>query len=478
MKTVAFLLSLTLPAIVAADTLDFLNLRVNAVAYDATDDLILTTCGSTVPGRGNTVTGIDPYTPDILFSTFVGSEPGQMLMSASDTYAWVALAGTGGIARFDTATRTLGLSFFLPTGTHAGDIAAYPGAAETLAVAVKANSGSPSQVDTRIYDNGVMRPQVVHPGNYIEFSDTIPTRLYGYDSEISSYQFTRNTLTATGLVPVDSIGGLIVGNHGYSVGAGLIFVDNGQVIDGELRQQIGSLEGGSIAIDAPRHRVFLLNARNDNNQGNVYINSWDLNTYTPIGHWETTIPNSGGASALVRYGTNGLAFRLGNGQMAFVRSIIVNGTYVLPQSFSLLRGLLVSGGLSSLQYSDDSYLRLRPGVVLSTSQPPISLQVESTSPTQTASHLRFEYESSCTAATISEKIYLFNFVTNAFEQISSRSTTTGDTRVVFDDMTNAQRFVEPTTRAMQARIEYKQTAPIISYPWVVSVDQAAWRVAP
>ena len=150
---------------------------------------------------------------------------------------------------------------------------------------------------------------------------------------------------------------------------------------------------------------------------------------------------------------------------------------VRPDSFSLLRGIVLTGGLSDLFVSDDSRLVMRPGVVLSSSEAPIQLVLNGTSPISQPGSLAFKIESSANQVNLNQTISLYNYITGAFEDVDTRSLGTTDSVATITIASNAARFVG-SGGAVQAKVSYKAGGPILAYPWQIRVDQAIWTVRP
>ncbi len=151
---------------------------------------------------------------------------------------------------------------------------------------------------------------------------------------------------------------------------------------------------------------------------------------------------------------------------------------VRPTSFSLARGIQLSGGLPELLYSDDTRLVLRPGVVLSSSEAPIQLVVEGTSPAPSPTKLKFRIEAQANQVNLSQKISLFDFTLGTYVDADTRPVTLTDSKVEVTVTSNAAHYVEMGTNRVRARANYKAAGPILSYPWQIRVDQTVWTIGP
>ncbi len=149
---------------------------------------------------------------------------------------------------------------------------------------------------------------------------------------------------------------------------------------------------------------------------------------------------------------------------------------VLPSSFSVLRGLRIGGGLADLFESDDQYLLIRPWFVLTTTEAPVQVLVEGASPYDTVSELRFVLEAGVSFPNIRQSIDLFNFQTNQWELVDARPGTVGDTVVEVTVSMDPSRFVQPGTGLVRARLRWKESGPILAYPWLARIDQVGWTV--
>ncbi|MCH7904228.1 MAG: SBBP repeat-containing protein [Armatimonadetes bacterium] len=151
---------------------------------------------------------------------------------------------------------------------------------------------------------------------------------------------------------------------------------------------------------------------------------------------------------------------------------------VLPDSFSLFRGILTGGGLSDLLASDDSWMTVLPGITLNQSERQVQLIVTGTSPTETPTELRFRLEAHAEINNIGQWIELWNYDTNSYEQVDFMIATTVDSIVEVSITTDPARFVEAGTKQMRAKISYKEAGIVLSYPWLISFDQTVWTIVP
>lgn len=150
---------------------------------------------------------------------------------------------------------------------------------------------------------------------------------------------------------------------------------------------------------------------------------------------------------------------------------------VVPSSYTLLRGGLVSGNLNSLAFSDNDRLVLRPGPVFTSQQPPIEVAVDAVSPYGTATGIRFSVEAHCSSGNIGQIISLFNFQTQTYDVLSNAAPGTTDTITVVSITKDCDRYLGPA-QEVRATISYKAQGPVFVYPWQARIDHVFWSIAP
>ena len=149
--------------------------------------------------------------------------------------------------------------------------------------------------------------------------------------------------------------------------------------------------------------------------------------------------------------------------------------HVGPNSFTVQRGNIVAGGLASLQDSDDGRLEVTPGVVFSSSDPPIVILAETTSPfTTIPASFDLKIESNGTSNTVQQEIAL-ELDNGGFDVVDTRNLTTTDGVVTVTINSNVADYIRPDG-TIRARLRYKLIGPVFSYPWRSRVDQILWSI--
>jgi Tol biopolymer transport system component len=144
-----------------------------------------------------------------------------------------------------------------------------------------------------------------------------------------------------------------------------------------------------------------------------------------------------------------------------------------PTSFSFTRGLLLAGNLVSFAYSDDDRMIGRPGPTFSTSQDPLVIVLECTSPVQSPDSLSFLIELQASSPNVRQKIELYDFTKETYVVHDLRPGTVSDAVLVLEVVSGVASYVGPSGE-LRARLSYKATGPVFAYPWSAKVDQASW----
>jgi hypothetical protein len=319
----------------------------NSIVLNPVSGLLYVTVPSSAGAPyGNSVVSVDPETGNLGTPIPVGSEPNHIAVTDDGLYLWVGLDGASAVRRVDLTAGTAGLQFSIGgnnTGWYANPatvqaIAALPGSDTAVIVGTNGTGFSGTSNTIVIYDSGVARGTTV--------TNFVPAALQvnGATGEVyaaASNSYAVFTYSAAGLTQK----GTTATNGNYStygiddlqVAGGRTYTDVGTVYDAEAGALLGTfyVTGSTVATgptvaDTTLGRVFIL----DNPQGYVYsygysqiqaFNISDLNpsstSVIPVGVSTGSLGN-GNASHLIRWGTNGLAFRTSIGVYS-VRSNLV-----------------------------------------------------------------------------------------------------------------------------------------------------------
>lgn len=313
----------TLPVLAASAGLAserLVELRTNHVVWDATRSRLYVTVPSTVTTYGNRVVAIDPATGAIDWSVAVGSEPGRMAISDDAQFLYVILNGAPVVVRVTLADRTktgeypLGSSFL--GSAYGEDIEVLPGQPNLVAVSRRNSCCSPRHEGVVLLDNGVIRTQATqgHTGSNRITRSGSAARLFGYNNETTEFGFRRIAVTGAGLGEEIVRGGLIDG-FGVDIeyDGGRVYASNGAVVDPETMARIGTMGAtGLVRPDARNGRVHFLSSGT--------LRTMHATSFGTIG--TASIPSASGATSIVRWGTDGLAFA-GGAQLVIVRGSLI-----------------------------------------------------------------------------------------------------------------------------------------------------------
>jgi len=155
-------------------------------------------------------------------------------------------------------------------------------------------------------------------------------------------------------------------------------------------------------------------------------------------------------------------------------SAATRGPLVLtaPVSYSLVNAAPRAGNLASLRNVDGDYLTVRPNQNSTRVKPGIS--TSNYAPAGAINQITIGVRSSNTinfGAGGVQTIALWNWSTQAYEVLDTRSTTLVDSTAIVTVNTNASRFVDPATREVRARILHSPALAVANSRWTMSFDQ-------
>ncbi|HKG45453.1 MAG TPA: Calx-beta domain-containing protein, partial [Pyrinomonadaceae bacterium] len=309
-----------------------MTLTTNDLVFSQATQKIYASVPSSEGSTGNTVTEIDPVSGTITNQTFVGSEPAQLGQADDGTTLYVGLDGSASIRSYNILNHTAGAQFPVGRDDTDGpysfsDIAVTPGNPLVIAVARQKRNVFPSQAGVAIFDNGVQRPNTgaTHSEGSRSIAFASPSILYG-----------NNFLQGLTTMSVDNSGVIVTGTSRFQGGTsmilanGLLYGSFGEVINPATGELIGTFTGSSMseavhAVDTVNGRVFFIVP----NGSGVQLRAYDINTFLPLGFVNIS-GFFGAARDLVRWGTNGLAFRTDNRKVFLIETALVNASVVVP----------------------------------------------------------------------------------------------------------------------------------------------------
>lgn len=157
-------------------------------------------------------------------------------------------------------------------------------------------------------------------------------------------------------------------------------------------------------------------------------------------------------------------------------TMTVGGTLLNPSSHQVIAGTVFGGSLANVNQSDDVYYTFRPGIVLSSSMPPVNIQFNATASTTTPTSMSFVIESAGSSTNLQQTIEMFNYVTQTWVLANTSALTTGDMTYSPNAPGTPSAFVNPVTMAVSVRVAVRSTAPTLSFPWNYRIDLAGWSI--
>ncbi|MCH7526841.1 MAG: hypothetical protein IID39_05340, partial [Planctomycetes bacterium] len=154
-------------------------------------------------------------------------------------------------------------------------------------------------------------------------------------------------------------------------------------------------------------------------------------------------------------------------------------TTTRPTDLTIVRGHVESGKLADLFSSDDSRLNVQPGPTQDPEEPPVWLELTGTASTDTPSALSFILETNVDTPGVTQKIKLFNYDTQEFEEIDSRTASFNvDDSIEIEVVGDPSRFVDSESLEIKAQLTWKPGPIVLLFPWTVGIDQAVWAISP
>jgi hypothetical protein len=169
------------------------------------------------------------------------------------------------------------------------------------------------------------------------------------------------------------------------------------------------------------------------------------------------------------------------GQLGIDNITAVAGPTVFPDLFSASRGILRSGTLQSLFYSDEDKVVIEEAPPFTPIDASCQITMEGTSPLTTVSVLRFKLETSTSAVpatAVPQRLELFNYATNLYEVVDLRQCTAADNTITITPTGDPNRFIQGGTRKMRARVGLYDPGSLFNLGWRLRVDLGNWLLEP
>jgi hypothetical protein len=323
---------------ITVNDIRILSFATNDIIYDKSRQKIYASIPSTATSNPNSITVIDPVTGNIGPSLAVGTEPTKLAISDDGQFLYVGLNGEGAVRRVLLSSFTVDIKFSLgPAINGCGifrtvDLKVLPGTPQSVAIS-RAGTLCFPDFTVVIYDNGLQRsnttPEDRPPMTSITFPQS-PSTLYGYDGASTGSEFVTMAIDSLGVSIANITTGLI---SEFEVGivfdAGRIYVSNGVVIDPVSRTLVGTFQAPLLTFqslvkpDSSVGRVFFFSGGRPGIPFTLL--AFNMSTLQSTGSKpvEGITSNrdiaSGEITSLIRWGSDGVAFRSSN-QVVFAHT--------------------------------------------------------------------------------------------------------------------------------------------------------------
>ncbi len=303
-----------------------LGLKASAISAAPGSARLLVALGGEEGPFGNSVALLNTDTGKVESSGFIGSEPTLLRAAPDGRVAYAYLSGERRIARYNLATATRDLLFSAdPSGGTVQYAVADMAVNNDGTLIAAIGSGTLMAID-----NGVVRPQpdrntngeaaFLAAYNQIALSPT-GTIVYAFQNFWTVPSLRRLELTETGLRWLSTSSDSKWDPAWLSTikaAGGLLYANGGSVIDPERNRRVGVFglpeyisANCEVAPDSATGRAYFLCERQ------LFV--FDTRTFAMVASQEIPIGYGDWPIDLLRYGSDGLAFRTGEGFLYLVR---------------------------------------------------------------------------------------------------------------------------------------------------------------
>lgn len=140
-------------------------------------------------------------------------------------------------------------------------------------------------------------------------------------------------------------------------------------------------------------------------------------------------------------------------------------------------GTVISGGIPEVAAQDSNYYVVGRGPVANPGDAPIQVVFEGTCLWTDISKLQFVVRHKVNSVNLKQTIELYDWVTNTWVLPAVSNAPKSDTTFTVLG-TNPDRFVEPLSKRMKARLSIQQSGFLPTYNYKTSIDLANWIVNP
>lgn len=349
--------SQTLNVISASNRVRTVNVGAADLGWDSAHNLLIASTLSSSPTNPNSIVAIDPLQGTVKTAQSLPGQPAGISVTGDGSYVYVTLPATGQVERLTLPSLTPDITFSLGNASSGAAftssyVVAAPGLPHTVAIARQSNSGGNDESSVAIFDDGVARPNTATLTGIYNVYATLTwganaTTLYGTNTVISTADEDTFTVSSTGVTLLsDKQNGLgeFVKDLAFDTKTGSLIDGYGDVVNAATGQSVGQIqvqntityEQNPFALDTTQRIAFYLNAEGfytSSTPNGTYIEAFNLDQFSYIN--SLLVEGLSGGSAIVRWGTSGLAI---NGPQMY----IIDGSFIAPSGVSSAVGAYAS----------------------------------------------------------------------------------------------------------------------------------------
>ena len=299
------------------DVVNQLRLPGNNLVADPTRNLLWVSIPATVDAPlGKTVISVNPSTGLMSDPIALNASPmaNSMALSAHGRYLYVGLSDVAEISRIDL-TSTPPTIVRVPLGLNGWGDAGYAADIEVLDGNGTSILATTTGDESALVIDGTVRRTTrtgIYTVNRIERTSTAGVFI-GYDNAISSYPFTRLSVTASGVAITQTVNSLVTGfSTEIRSSANITLSSGGQLVDSNnltLKSTLGV--AGRPCVDATYQRAYLVNGAS--------LRAFDTTSGAAAGTMALPTTSTGDwAQSCIRWGADGFAI-LGTDKLYLAR---------------------------------------------------------------------------------------------------------------------------------------------------------------
>jgi hypothetical protein len=123
-------------------------------------------------------------------------------------------------------------------------------------------------------------------------------------------------------------------------------------------------------------------------------------------------------------------------------------------------------------------MKFNPGLTINSNEPPVWVIFDGTVSNAQPTSLAVTVEASANTLGIQQTIDMYNWQTNQYQQVDSRTASVNSDSVAVVDLTpSMNQFIQNGTGAVRTRIGWKSVGPIVLFPWTICIDRVGWIVS-